>query len=182
MTMHWKSFRIYGSCMVNGPFCQECNNMSSYSYREAHYQDKTVVSPFYLYNRNQHVWEDRLYIETAPCFSFAWMKVLYLTKQNLQASFCDFSKMINYAVSVKVPGGMYGWSGRSFAANNPQHHYCAYIGLIAGKWPYDGPQYIWFINHYSSEWFHWHRWSNNRNIVQVIVILSCSMHVQSACS
>ena len=42
--------------------------MSSYQYRNSHYQDKMVSWPSYLYNGNTHTWKDSLYIEMRPRF------------------------------------------------------------------------------------------------------------------
>ena len=40
--------------------------MSSYQYKNSHYEDKMVMRPSYLYNRNPCTWKDGHYIETGP--------------------------------------------------------------------------------------------------------------------
>ena len=56
--------------------------MSSYQYRDSHYEDKTVWLPSYLHNGNTRTRKDSLYIETGPrdvtlsaCITqWPWMK------------------------------------------------------------------------------------------------------------
>ena len=45
--------------------------MSSYQYENSHYKYKTVSWPSYLYNGNNHIWKNRLYIDTGLRISVA---------------------------------------------------------------------------------------------------------------